>query len=76
MTPPTFLTARHSERGVLWAAVDPNVRFLVPEIAERRFGAHLRPYPNEHDARAALIAAGAAPDRIELELGRGNRGRR
>lgn len=59
MTPPRFLTGHHPTRGLLWAAIDADARFLNADIAEGRFGAYLSPFTDEADARAALIDAGA-----------------
>ncbi len=65
MKPPSFLVGHHPGRGPLWAAIDPNARFLTAKIAERRFGAYTSPFTTEEAARAALTVAGA--QRIEAE---------
>jgi hypothetical protein len=72
VAPPSVLTGHHPQRGLLWAAVDSNVRFLKGEIADRRFGAYLSPFSDEADAIAALKAAGAQ----HVEAERGQRKRR
>lgn len=55
MTPPPFLIGVHGTRGRLWACIaQSNVE---PAVAETRFGAYLRPFRSEADARAALEAA-------------------
>lgn len=72
MRPPLFLIGQHPDRGALWAAVEPNVRYAKAEIAERRFGAYLAPFQTEAAARAALAAAGASL--IESEAGRRKHG--
>ncbi len=72
MRAPLFLIGQHPERGALWAAIDTNVRFAKAEIAERRFGAYLSPFPDEVTARVGLAAAGARI--IELETGGKRRG--
>jgi len=69
--PPRFLIGAHPTRGQLWAAIDPNAKYLEAEIAERRFGAYLKPFLDEQSARDALFAAGAAS--IDEERARGNR---
>lgn len=57
--PSRVLTAEHPERGVLYAAVDPAVRFVEGGVRESRFGARLAPFRDEASARLALKAAGA-----------------
>lgn len=52
--------AEHPERGRLFAAIDPSVRFVEAAVAELRFGAFLTPFASEEAARAALEAAGAS----------------
>lgn len=59
MRPPLYLVGQHPDRGALWAAVEPNVRFAKAEVSDRRWGAYLTPFKSEVDARAALVAAGA-----------------
>ncbi len=56
----------------MWAAIDPNARFLTAKIAERRFGAYTSPFTSEEAARAALTAAGA----LEIEAEPRARGKR
>lgn len=53
------ITAEHPERGTLWAAVDPGVRFIEGAVRDSRFAARLAPFPDEASARFALKAAGA-----------------
>ena len=66
MNAPRFLTGR-CPSGLLWAAIDANVNYLQPRIAESRFAAYLAPYRSEEAARAALIEACADPDSISAE---------
>ena len=72
MEPPVFITGQHPQRGPLWAAVDPNAKFMGGEIAGRRFAAHLAPYATEDEVRAASKAAGVVY--TEAEPGRRKRG--
>lgn len=72
MRPPLYLVGQHPDRGALWAAVEPSVRFAKAEVAERRFGAYLAPFHTEAEARAALVAAGASL--IGLDAGRRKHG--
>lgn len=67
MLPPRFLIGRGKDGSELWASIDPDAHHLEAAIAERRFGAYLRPFRDEQSARDALIAAGAAL--IEPEAG-------
>ena len=53
-----LITAEHPERGTLYASVDQQVHHVEGSIAERRFGAFLRPFRSAEEAEAALIAAG------------------
>lgn len=69
---PKLLTGKHPERGLLWAAIDGNARFLKGEVADRRWGAYLKPFTSEEAAREALHYAGAY--HVEAEAGR-KRGR-
>lgn len=48
------------EGGLLFACIDPEVRFIEPGVARTRFAAILHPFPFEERAKAALIMAGAA----------------
>ena len=57
--PDKLLTATHPERGTLFAAIDPAVRFVAGEVRDRRFSAFLAPFPDEASARMALKSAGA-----------------
>lgn len=57
-----YITAKHPERGTLWAAVDPDCHHLEGVVAEMRFSAFLRPFRSDDDARAALTATGAVPE--------------
>lgn len=55
--------------AILYAAFDQAARFCATAPAERKFAALLTPYRTEDDARAALVAAGAAgisrvPERV------------
>lgn len=54
-----MLSGQHPDKGLLFAAIDPAVRFAEPEVRDSRLGALLAPYPSEADARAALERAGA-----------------
>lgn len=60
MTGCLVLVADHPERGQLFAACDPSVRFTGARVGGSRLSAVLAPYNNESAARAALVAAGAA----------------
>ncbi|MGZ2410751.1 hypothetical protein ACUXST_000148 [Sphingomonas sp. F9_3S_D5_B_2] len=71
MQAPKFLIGKHPNRGLLWAAVDPNARFTGSELGETRFAGYLRPYCDEQSARDALTAAGAT--NIEAEQRRRGR---
>jgi hypothetical protein len=68
MARPKFLTGRHDQRGLLWAAIDPDARYAEAAIGERRFAAYLKPFPDEDSAKQALLDAGAKW--IEAEGGR------
>lgn len=57
--PSRVLQAEHPERGALWAAIDPAVRFIEGGVRESRFAARLAPFADEASARTALKAAGA-----------------
>lgn len=57
-----LLTGRHPGRGLLWAAVDPAVHHIEGAVRETRFGARLAPFKTVEEAKAALLAAGAAPE--------------
>jgi hypothetical protein len=61
LDPPRFLTGRHPQRGLLWAAIDPKVNYLEPQVTESRFAAYLAPFPSDEPARQALLTAGADP---------------
>ena len=74
MNPPKFLTGRHPTRGLLWAAIDPTARFAEAAVAERRFGAYLKPFPDEASAQAALLAAGAKWIEVEVRDRRARHG--
>lgn len=65
MQPPRFLIGLLPSGEQRWAAIDPNAHHLEAEVAERRFGAYLKPFRSEDEARAALNAAGA--EEIALE---------
>lgn len=54
-----LLRASHPARGTLWAAIDPDVHHIEPEVRDSRFGARLAPFRSLGEAKAALIAAGA-----------------
>jgi hypothetical protein len=71
MQPPAFLVGKHPQQGILWAAIDPNVRYLEPRITETRFAAYLAPFIDEETARQALINAGAANIEVEQRKRRG-----
>lgn len=60
------LTAEHPTRGVLFAAVDPTARFIVPSVEQTRFGARLHPFPSEAAAQVALNAACAVDQEKEV----------
>lgn len=53
------LQAEHPTRGILFAAVDPSVRFIEGAVRESRFAARLAPFPDEASARVALKSSGA-----------------
>ena len=71
MQPPHFLIGKLPSGEQCWAAIDPTARYTEHAIAERRFGAYLRPFTTEEDARAALIAAGAQAIEVEVRKRRG-----
>jgi hypothetical protein len=73
MQPPPFLVGKHPQQGILWAAIDPNVRYLEPRITETRFAAYLAPFTDVEAARQALIAAGATNIEAEQRKRRGAR---
>ena len=52
------VTARHPQRGTLFAVVDPAAHHVEGHIAERRFSAWMSPFRRVEDAEAALVAAG------------------
>lgn len=54
-----IVIARHPELGLMYAGVDPSVRFTEPGVQASRLGATLAPFPTEEAAKAALKAAGA-----------------
>ncbi|WP_324748785.1 hypothetical protein SH591_08690 [Sphingomonas sp. LY54] len=54
-----MLSGQHPDKGLLFAAIDPAVRFTEPRLGDSRLAALLAPYPSEADARAALESAGA-----------------
>lgn len=56
------LTAEHPTRGVLFAAVNPAARFVVPAVEGTRFAARLHPFPCEQSARDALAVALEQPE--------------
>jgi hypothetical protein len=58
--PEKFVTAKHPQRGLLWAAFDSSVHHLEGRVADRRFAAFLAPFRNRGDAEAALVAEGCA----------------
>jgi hypothetical protein len=58
------LTA-NGPKGPLFAAVVPTARFVEAAVADRRFGALLKPFRSDDDARAALTAAGGQNIRKE-----------
>lgn len=60
--PDKFVNAPHAERGMLWAAIDPNAHHLQGRVAERRFSAFLAPFKSRAEAEAALLAAGCLLD--------------
>lgn len=72
METPVFIIGHHPQRGPLWAAVDPNAKFVSGEIAGRRFTAYLAPFATEDEARAALKSAVVVY--TEAEPGRRTRG--
>jgi hypothetical protein len=53
------ITGEHPERGLLYAAIDPAVRFVEGGVRDSRFAARLAPFSDEAHARQALKAAGA-----------------
>jgi hypothetical protein len=57
------ITARHPQRGELFAAFDPAVHHIAGRVAESRFGARLAPFRSHAEAEAALVAEGC-----ELEV--------
>jgi len=65
MPPSRFLVARHPTRGRLWACIG-ELHHGTPGVGETRFGAYLKPFPTEDEARAALSLAGA--EGIEAEI--------
>jgi hypothetical protein len=58
MTKTRVLSSEHPDRGTLYAAVDPGVRFIVGGVRESRFAARLAPFADEASARQALEGAG------------------
>ena len=73
MEPPRFLIGKHPERGLLWAAIDGNVRYLEPRITETRFAAYFAPFPSADEARTALLSAGVMNIEAEVRRRRGCR---
>jgi hypothetical protein len=71
LPPPKFLTGKHPQRGLLWAAIDGNVNYLEPRITETRFAAYLAPFASEEAAREALSRAGAVNIEAEVRKRRG-----
>ena len=59
MQPPRFLIGKLPTGEERWAAIDPNTHHLEAGVAERRFGAYLKPFADEGEAHRALIEAGA-----------------
>lgn len=57
-----LITGRHPELGLMYAAIDPDVRFVEPAVRASKLGARLAPFRSEDEARAALEAAGAVVD--------------
>jgi hypothetical protein len=56
------LTKCHPSGDMLFAAVDPSARFIDPAVAATRFGARLKPFPDEATARDALDRACVATE--------------
>lgn len=56
----SLIAGRHPTLGVLYAAVDPEARYVQPKVSELRFAALLTPFRSEAEAEAALIEAGAS----------------
>lgn len=63
----SFLIAKRAA-DQLWACVDPDSLCTSPAIGERRFAAYLAPFTDQHEARQALIEAGADPATITDEI--------
>ena len=55
-----LLTGEHPERGLLYAAIVPAVRFTEGKVGDSRLAAHLAPFRDEASALAALSASAAA----------------
>lgn len=60
-----FLTGHHPELGAMWAAINPEARFVPPELKPSRFAATLSPYRTREAALAALSEAGARIGEVE-----------
>lgn len=73
MTPPKFLVGVLANGEQRWASIDTTAHHVQAEVAERRFGAYLRPFRDELSAREALRAAGALD--VDVEAGKKRRGR-
>jgi hypothetical protein len=55
-----IISGEHPMLGTLYAAVDPEARYVQPKVSELRFAAMLTPYRSAAEAEAALIEAGAS----------------
>lgn len=62
-----FVTGRLSDGTIAWACIDELALCTSPAIGQRRFQAYLAPWPDESDARQALLEAGANPATITAD---------
>lgn len=58
-----YIVGTHPTLGTLWAAIDEGAHHLEGRVAERRFPAFLAPFRSRQEAEAALVKAGAVPER-------------
>ncbi len=54
-----LITGKHPEKGLLFAAVVPEVHHVEGKVGTGKLAALLAPYRSEEDAREALKGAGA-----------------
>lgn len=54
-----YIAAEHPQKGLLYAAVDPDARYLESRVGQTRLGAFVAPFPTEQAATDALKATGA-----------------